>query len=80
MKIRNVVATDIRPIKHHALNIRQIWFVGALDGGYPVNALDISETWVVSLRSARLDIKGLKETGLVKFVGTKKKGYYKLVK
>lgn len=59
-------------------NQRQLWFLGQLQRGSKVKAEDIVLTWHVILMTARRDIAGLMESGMIVFVGARKNGYYVL--
>lgn len=60
------------------LNQRQLWCLLLLERGHKVKADDITTAWKVSLRSAKVDIAGLVTAGLIRFIGSKKTGYYKV--
>lgn len=57
-------------------NPRQLWFLLQLQQESRVTCNDIVSIWKVTLRTARRDIAGLEEAGMVAFVGAKKTGYY----
>ncbi|GJL85310.1 MAG: hypothetical protein DHS20C02_10850 [Micavibrio sp.] len=61
------------------LNQRQLWFIGMLQQGYIVKAKNITNTWAVSLRTAKYDISSLTKMELIRFVGTKKTGRYEVI-
>lgn len=60
------------------LNDRQRWFLARVASRVPSRASDIVVHWGVSLKTARRDIAGLSEHGLLRFVGACKKGTYHL--
>lgn len=60
------------------LNQRQLWFLGRLQGGDTPKAEAIVLLWGVTLRTARRDVAGLVEKGLVQFVGANKTGFYEV--
>ncbi len=59
------------------LNQRQLWYLGLLQQGHKIKAVDIASNWKISIRSAKYDIKGLVRLKLIWFVGGRKNGYYK---
>lgn len=61
------------------LNQRQLWFLGMLQQGHIVKAEHITSTWSVSLRTAKYDIAAMTEARLIKFVGSKGAGRYKVL-
>ncbi|MCK6418277.1 MAG: hypothetical protein L6Q57_04975 [Alphaproteobacteria bacterium] len=62
------------------INQRQLWFMGMLQQGHRIKAEEIARTWDVSQRTAKYDVAGLMDTGLVKFIGAKKTGWYAAAK
>lgn len=60
------------------LNQRQLWFIKRLQLGLDVKTLNIVKFWNVSARTAERDISVLINYGIIKFVGSKKKGIFKL--
>lgn len=60
------------------LNHRQLWFLGRLQQGWLPTASDIELSWCVNIRTARRDISGLVDLGLVRFEGARKTGWYEL--
>ena len=60
------------------LNQRQLWFLGMLQQGYVIKAEHVTATWNVSLRTAKYDIATMAETGLIRFVGTRRTGSYEI--
>jgi len=62
------------------VNQRQLWFVGMLQQGQRIKAEDIAHTWGVSQRTAKYDVAGLMDNGLVEFIGARKTGWYAAVK
>lgn len=61
------------------LNERQVWFLTGLKRGLTISALDISDEFSVSLKTAQRDIGALKIFRLVGFTGSRKNGRYKLI-
>lgn len=61
------------------LNPRQLWFYGRLQKGLSLKAEDIADIWGVNARTARRDIAGLMDIGLIEFSGASKNGRYVLV-
>ncbi len=57
-------------------NQRQLWFLGQLQRGSKVRAEDIVMTWQISVITAKRDIAGLVDAGMIEFVGARKNGYY----
>ncbi len=55
------------------LNQRQLWFLGQLQQGFRMRAEDVVDTWRVHGKTARRDMKGLQDAGLIKAV--KHSGY-----
>ncbi len=62
------------------LNQRQLWFLGRLQVGVSLKALDIQTVWQVSEKTAKRDISNLVKAKLIKFLGAKRNGYYALRK
>jgi hypothetical protein len=62
------------------LNERQLWFLGLLQQGERLKAADIAERWPVTDRSARGDVAGLADLGLIRLAGSRKEGWYVLKK
>ena len=62
-----------------ALNERQRWFLEELARGRSVRTVDLAMQWGVVEKTARRDIAGLKEAGVIEFVGSPKTGRYSLV-
>jgi hypothetical protein len=60
-------------------NHRQLWFLSELRRGVQVNSESLVATWGIVLRTARNDIAGLEQTGMIIFVGARKNGYYAAV-
>jgi ATP-dependent DNA helicase RecG len=59
------------------LNERQVWFLAALHGEEGPRVKDLVERFGVTLRTARRDVAGLKDQGLVEFAGGSRKGRYR---
>jgi len=60
------------------LNERQLWFIEQVGVGRKMNVPDIIEQWQVSISTAKRDVLGLKNKGLIEFVGALKTGRYQL--
>lgn len=60
------------------LNARQIWFLKCLQKGQKPTARSLQLHAGVTLKTARRDIAQLKEQGLVRYTGARKKGHYTL--
>lgn len=58
------------------LNQRQVWFYFQIQQGHLVTARDLVEVWQVGLATAKRDIAGLVNLGLVCYVGSKRAGFY----
>ncbi|MER2507486.1 MAG: DeoR family transcriptional regulator [Amaricoccus sp.] len=58
---------------------RQAWFLEAVAAGRPIAAAEILEHWGVSEKTARRDIATLTASGLIRFVGTRRSGRYRLL-
>jgi DNA-binding transcriptional regulator YiaG len=63
----------------HKLNKRQLWFLGELRKNNRVKAGDITSTWLVSVRSAETDVAKLIKLGFIRYIGSRKKGWYEAV-
>lgn len=59
------------------INERQHWFLDRVAAGR-CNAREIVSVWAVSLKTARRDIAVLKAAGLICYVGSPRKGQYRL--
>lgn len=57
---------------------RQAWFLEAVAARRPTAAADIVERWGVSEKTARRDIATLTASGLIRFVGTRRSGRYRV--
>lgn len=68
------------PIKQISANLnkRQAWFLNSLQNGLKVTARHIQAQSGVDIKTAKRDIAALKKMGVIKFIGARKKGYYKL--
>lgn len=73
------IKVSITPGVAWSLNQRQLWFLGILQQGGSPKAEDIVATWKVSIRAARYDVGELSKAGLIRFLGSKKKGKYEAV-
>ena len=58
------------------LNQRQVWFYCQLQEGHLVTARDLIEVWEVGSATAKRDIAGLVNLGLVSYVGSRRTGFY----
>ncbi len=61
------------------INARQHWFLCRIAEGFRCDANQIIMKWSVSLATARRDIKFLRNAGLLEFVGSRRKGRYRLM-
>ena len=61
------------------LNQRQRWFLDALAAGKEMRAAGLRRRWGVSDKTARRDVAALKERGMIEFVGTLRRGRYRLL-
>ncbi len=59
-------------------NDRQEWFLEQLAAGRQARAAELAAHWEVSEKTAKRDIAYLKKRGLIEFVGSPKKGFYRL--
>ena len=60
------------------LSIRQVWFYGELKKGNSPGLIDLIRFWDVGEATAKRDLSDLARLGLVRFVGTKRSGYYEI--
>ena len=60
------------------LNERQHWFLDRVVEGRS-DAQEIAAVWSVSLKTARRDIAGLETAGLICYVGSRRKGRYRII-
>ena len=58
------------------LGIRQVWFYSQLKKGRRYGVNDIVAFWEVGTATAKRDIADLVRLGLVRYVGSKRNGYY----
>lgn len=68
----------VNPSLADGFNVRQRWFVAALEAGRDVAALDLARRWGVSEKTARRDIVALRRRGVIEFVGSFRSGRYQL--
>ena len=61
------------------VNARQEWLLEQLARGQRIKSADLATELAVSEKTARRDIAGLRELGLIEFVGAPKTGHYRLV-
>lgn len=59
------------------LNERQHWFLARVAESGRCGATEIMAMWKVSLKTARRDIRGLQQAGLLVYVGSRRKGRYR---
>ncbi|NTG36627.1 DeoR family transcriptional regulator [Agrobacterium rhizogenes] len=62
------------------LNERQHWFLERIVDGDRCGAKEIMAIWQVSLKTARRDIRGLQLTGVLTYVGSRRRGRYRSVR
>jgi len=60
------------------LSIRQVWFYGELKKGSRPNIEDVIRFWGVGEATAKRDLSDLARLGLIRFVGTRRSGYYEI--
>lgn len=70
---------DFDPDRAFAPNDRQIWFLAELAKGRHVSAISLRNRFDVAEKTAKRDIVALKLNGLVRFVGSRRRGHYRLV-
>ena len=70
---------DISNVPKNPLNERQAWFLIRLQRTGEARAEDIAAHFKVALKTARRDIEGLKMTGKVRFIGSKRMGAYEII-
>lgn len=73
------IKVSINPEETDNMNERQLWFLGAVQYGHKPKAEDIAKTWRVTPRTAKRDLAGLLEKGLIIFTGAKKTGWYEII-
>jgi len=61
-----------------SLNERQRWVVSELTKGARVQRSDVESRFAVAARTAKRDLKSLITVGLIEFVRTPRRGYYRL--
>lgn len=71
--------SDIPNVPKNPLNERQAWFLIRLQRTGEARAEDIAAHFKVALKTARRDIEGLKMTGKVRFIGSKRMGAYEII-
>jgi hypothetical protein len=69
----------VDPVDDPDLNKRQRWFLTAVIEGRRVSARAIKNEFGVSEKTAKRDIAGLKARSLLQFVGTRRRGSYKVM-
>lgn len=60
------------------LSIRQVWFYGELKKGSRPCIEDVIRFWGVGEATAKRDLSDLTRLGLIRFVGTRRSGYYEI--
>ncbi|MGB2929916.1 MAG: DeoR family transcriptional regulator, partial [Desulfobacterales bacterium] len=60
------------------VNDRQQWFLEQLAAGRQARASDLAAHWGVSEKTAKRDIAYLKGRELIEFIGSPKKGSYRI--
>lgn len=60
------------------LSIRQVWFYGELQKGNRPCMEDVIRFWGVGEATAKRDLSDLARLGLIRFVGTRRSGYYEI--
>lgn len=78
MNDRNPRSAGLLP--HGSLNERQRWYLDALAAGKEVRADDLRRRWDVSEKTARRDVAALKKRGMIEFVGSFRRGRYRLLR
>mgnify|MGYP001976087780 FL=1 len=63
------------PIK---LNERQKWFLLRLKHDQ-ISAQHLAHHWNIDIKTARRDIKALKDAGVIRFTGARKAGQYEII-
>lgn len=76
--INDRINAPVDPSSSGDLNPRQRWYLETLVAGQDVRAVDIRRCWGVSQKTAQRDVAGLRERGLIEFVGSPKAGRYRL--
>jgi len=71
--------SDIPNVPKNPLNERQAWFLIRLQRTGEARAEDIAAHFKVAIKTARRDIEGLKMTGKVRFIGSKRMGAYEII-
>ncbi len=76
---KNVPKNDLANVRDlPELSERQRWFLEQVLEGTLLGAREISSVWRVSLKTARRDIRELQRARLVQYVGSPRRGIYKL--
>lgn len=75
---RNPGSAGLPP--HGRLNHRQRWYLDALAAGKEIRVADLRRRWGVSEKTARRDVAALKYHGMIEFVGTRRRGRYRLLR
>jgi hypothetical protein len=69
---------QVRSPRGMPLNQRQRWYVDALGSGLDVRAADLRRHWGVSEKTARRDLATLKARRMISFIGSCRRGRYRL--
>lgn len=73
------IDVTINVTNHLRLNLRQEWFLIRVAQGERCLAQDIATHWQVALRTAKRDIAILRDSGRVRFEGSRRCGRYALI-
>lgn len=61
------------------LNQRQVRFYFQIRQGEKPTALDLTSFWEIGIATAKRDIAGLIDAGMIRFIGSKRYGYYSIL-
>ena len=73
-----ITKDTIRLVWFRQLSIRQVWFYGELKKGNSPGLTDLIRFWDIGEATAKRDLSDLVRLGLIRFVGTKRSGYYEI--
>lgn len=73
------IDVTINVTNHRSLNPRQEWFLIRVAQGERCFAQDIAIHWRVALRTAKRDVANLRDSGRVRFEGSRRCGRYALI-
>jgi len=73
------IGVTINVTNHRPLNPRQEWFLIRVAQGERCFAQDIAIHWRVALRTAKRDVANLRNSGRVRFEGSRRCGRYALI-